>query len=427
MPHTPTYPTILFLCALLSTSGPVQAQAEPDAGIVPESIAGETIARTGLYGVTFTERSPLSAVHEVTARFRLELPNPPADYAIEDESFEVYVPESYDGSEAYGLLVWINAGPSGAPPSHYLPTLNQHKLIWVGANNSGNPRSFWHRAGLALDGLHNITKTYHIDPMRTYVSGVSGGGRSASRVGLIYADLFAGMFSLIGTDFFTRLPHPDNKEMVLKFWAPKFNPPLPQVIRRAKRDGRYVLLTGETDGNREQTQATYVFGYQRAKFDHVTYLEVPGMGHTLPPAEWFGRGIEALDAPLAEIRERRESEAAKDYERAMDRLSRSPQHGIEALQELLLDYPDTTYAAKAEAALAEAADMPEQDTTSPAADAAQSPPPDKARETLALAQNYLRAGKTELARELFNQLVEFYPDTEEAEAARALLEGMTAQ
>lgn len=407
---------------MLSAAGLVHAQAGNDT----EAVA-DTAEQTGGFTATFTERSPLSTVQAVTTRFRTELANPPADYAITDESFEVYVPESYDGSEPYGLLVWINAGPSGVPPPDYLPVLDQHKLIWVGANDSGNPRSFWHRAGLALDGLHNITKTYHVDPMRTYVSGISGGGRSASRVGPTYADLFAGAFPLIGTDFFMRLPHPDSREMVLKFWAPSFNPPSPDILRRAKRDGRYVLLTGEADGNRVQTLTTYQFGYQRAKFAYVTYLEVPGMGHTLPPAEWFEKGIAALDAPLNEVRERRESEAAKAYELAMDRLSRSPKHGIEALQDLLIDYPDTTYAPRAEAALADAAMLPKSDGTTKEPEQPRAPSPDKARETLALAQNYLRAGKTELARELFNQLVEFYPDSDEAEQARALLEEMTAQ
>lgn len=421
----PTYPVLLFCCALSCLAGFVQAQ--DDSGV--ETVAVDaTAARTGQFSATFTQRSPLSTVGGVMARFRAELPNPPADYAIAEESFEVYVPLGYDGSEPYGLLIWINAGPRGGPPADFLPILDQHKLIWVGANDSGNPRSFWHRAGLALDGLHNITQTHHIDPMRTYISGVSGGGRSASRVGLVYADRFAGAFSLIGTDFFTRLPHPESREMLMKFWAPAFNPPQPHILRRAKRDGRYVLLTGETDGNRDQILSAYLFGYQRGQFEHVTYLEVPGMGHTLPPADWFGRGIEALDAPLEAVRERRESAAADDYRRAMERLSRSRKHGIEALRQLLLDYPDTTYAPKAEASLAEAAEMPEPDeTSSPAEVSKQSPPPDKAREKLALAQNYLRAGKTELARKLFHQLVEYYPDTEEAEQARALLEGMTAQ
>jgi hypothetical protein len=413
---------MIMLCALwLPTATGVCAQADPDDadGPVP-----------GRYTTTFTERSPLSTVGAVTERFRFELDGPLADYVLEDESFEVYVPQDYDGSEPYGLIVWINAGERGAPPIHYLPVLDQHNLIWIGAKNSGNPRSFWHRAGLALDGLCNIKQSHNIDPMRIYVSGISGGGRCSSRIGPTYADQFAGAFPIIGVDFFKRLPHPDSKQntvkTLLKFWAPAFNPPSPRILRRAKRDGRYVLLTGETDGNRAQTLVTYVYGYQRAKFKNITYLEVPGMGHTLPPAEWFEKGIVALDAPLEEVRDRRETEAGRAYGKAIDTLKRSPKHGIAALQDLLRDYADTTYALKTDIALQDALANQPETPEPPTAEQDQKPPHNKAREDLAMAKNYLAAGRTDLARGLLNGLIERYPESEEAEKAGILLEDITA-
>lgn len=358
-------------------------------------------------------------------RYRYEADKPPDDYAIDQESFEVYVPDSYDGSEPYGLFVWINAGPHGGPREDYLPVLDQHKLIWIGANNSGNDRSFWHRAGLALDGRHNMMRKYRIDPMRVYVSGVSGGGRSASRVGPTYAELFAGAFPIIGVDYFTRLPHPDTRTNYLAFWGAAFNPPLPHILKRAKRDGRYVLLTGESDGNRLQTLTTFKYGYERAKFEHVTYLEVPGMGHELPPPDWFAKGIEAMDAPLDEVRDRREAEAAKAYDEALYRLQKSPRHGVKALENLLNDYNDTTYAPLAEAALRDAPDIKTEsgdDVMKDAKQSAEQPAPgDRAREDLALAKNYITADRKDLARELLNGIVEYYPDSEEANQAQSLL------
>ena len=413
-------PTILLFFLWLFTATNVCAQLTPDV----ETIEADG-PRTGGYPATFTERSPYSTVGAVTERFRAQLDNPPEDYKLGDETFWVYVPQDYDGSEPYGLIVWINAGPTGGPPKHYQPVLDQYKLIWVGADNSGNPRTFWHRAGLALDGLHNITQQYNIDPMRVYTSGISGGGRCASRIGPTYADLFAGAFAIIGVDFFKRLPHPESTEYTLSFWGAAFNPPGPRILRRAKRDGRYVLLTGETDGNRIQTLVTYQYGYQRAKFANITYLEVPEMGHTLPPSDWFAKGIDALDAPLEEVRERRETEAGRAYRKAMDTLRRSPKHGVIALQNLLRDFGDTTFAPQARTAIEEAPIHPpavsEPDTEEPAT------PINKAREQLVLAKNYLAAGRTELARTLLNTLVEHYPESEEAEKARVLLEDMAAQ
>ena len=329
------------LCVLLLiAAAPTKAQDDPALSTSDDTPA----IQTGHYSATLDQRSPLSKIDVLSARFRAELKDPPADYNLADESFELYLPASYDGTEPFGLIIWISPGPNGAPPQPFRPVLDKHNLIWIGANNSGNPRSFWHRAGLALDGLHHANQQFNIDPMRTYISGLSGGGRCSSRIGLTYADLFAGAFPIIGVDYFKRLPHPDSTARELVFWQRSFNPPSPKILRRAKRDCRYVLLTGETDGNRLQTLITYKYGFKRAKFAYVTYLQVPGMGHTLPPADWFERGIVALDAPLAEVRKRRETEAQRALDRAMDRLQRSPKHGIEALEELLQNYNDTPHA-----------------------------------------------------------------------------------
>ncbi len=430
-----------MLCALLLIAAAPGGASGDETGGAPPGVQDDAASqspntdpppRLGRYNATFDQRSSLSTVETITTRFRAELKDPPADYAFPDESFEVYIPANYDGTERFGLIVWVSPGPNGAPPQPFRTILDKHKLIWIGANNAGNPRTFWHRAGLALDALHNITQHYHIDPMRTYVSGLSGGGRCSSRIGLTYADLFAGAFPIIGVDYFKKLPHPDSTATKLVFWGAKFNPPSPRILRKAKRDGRYVLLTGETDGNRLQTLVTYQYGFKRARFSYITYLEAPGMGHTVPPPDWFEKGITALDAPLPEVRERREKEAERKLARAMDRLQRSPPHGIEALEELLRDFPDTTFATQAaeqlklaleNPAAAQTAKPKSKDTDQPKP----SPPSDRAREDMALARNYLQAGRTDLARDLFNQVIEYYPDTDEAEQAKALLEGMTAQ
>ncbi len=412
---------LMFAAPVLAQDGDVSEPPDTDTSIPP-----------GQSTVTLDERSPLSTVEAISTRFRVELKDPPADYNLADESFVLYVPQEYDGSEPYGLIVWISPNPNGWPLRRYMPTLDKHRFIWIGANNSGNPRSFWHRAGLALDGLHHVNKAFNIDPMRTYISGLSGGGRCSSRIGLTYADLFAGAYPIIGVDYFKKLPHPESTERRLLFWDRRFNPPSPDIMRRAKRDGRYVLLTGEYDGNRLQTLITYEYGFKRARFAYATYLEVPGMEHTYPPADWFEKGIIALDTPLAEVRERRETQAERALDRAMDRLQRSPPHGIEALEELLKDYNDTTHAHTAAEYLKQVKEDPNafvinKPVTETPEDKPKPTPANRAREDLALATNYLRAGRTNLASDLLNKIVEYYPDTDEAEQARALLEGMTAQ
>ena len=71
-----------------------------------------------------------------------------------------------------------------------------------------------------------------------------------------------------------------------------------KYLAMAKERGRYVLLTGDNDSNRSQTWDYYEYGY-RKKLQHVLYIQVPGMGHELPPTEWYEKAIVFLDTAKA--------------------------------------------------------------------------------------------------------------------------------
>src|SRR4051794_9575740 len=153
---------------------------------------------TGAFTLQFTDRSPLSAIKEQVGRFgwRMEQmrgPKDEADYELPKETFDVVVPDAYAPNDpGWGLLVWVSPGGRGSPPRAWLDALAKHKLIWIGAERSGNERAIWCRVGLAVDAVVNMQRRFRIDPSRVYVSGMSGGGRSASMIGLAYADVFAG-------------------------------------------------------------------------------------------------------------------------------------------------------------------------------------------------------------------------------------------
>ena len=57
------------------------------------------------------------------------------------------------------------------------------------------------------------------------------------------------------------------------------------------------MLTGSKDFNRLEMHTYYHRVYKRA-LKHVLYLEVPGMGHGIPPTDWFEKAIGYLDVPL---------------------------------------------------------------------------------------------------------------------------------
>ncbi|MDH3585300.1 MAG: hypothetical protein OER86_13940, partial [Phycisphaerae bacterium] len=216
--------------------------------------------------------------------------------------WQVHVPQSYDPSIPHGVLVFINSGDSGKVPGKWTEALARHRLIWIGADASGNKKDTLWRHSLAVHAVGLIKARYSVDEDRVYVSGNSGGGRVSSQVAIVHGDLFDGGFYHIGCNPYRSLSLEGNK------YLPGFLArPNPRLLARA-RVNRFVLLTGEKDFNRDGTKKVFQL-YQKDGFRNVTYLEVPGMAHRSPPADWFAKGIAALDQPLGK-------EAAKTHKLA---------------------------------------------------------------------------------------------------------------
>jgi hypothetical protein len=254
-------------------------------------------AKNGSFTLTFSNRSDQSTNAYVATRMGWPLAAEEAakvDYKLPEESFEVYVPADYTGEKPFGLLVFSNPHPSGRPPQNYVPLLDKYHLIYVGANKAGNDRFVRLRMGMAIDAAANMRARYKIDPDRVYVSGISGGGRVASLLGVGFADIFRGGFYIIGCDFY----HEEKSVEQNGFFKRSYNVPPARIYNLARKQSKHVFLTGDNDGNREQTQL-YYNGFKRDGFEHITYLQVPGMGHQAPNAEWFEKGLTALDEPIA--------------------------------------------------------------------------------------------------------------------------------
>lgn len=216
----------------------------------------------------------------------------------DDPAYELYVPAKYDGKEKYGLLVWISAGGNGRPPREdWLRVLDRRKLIWVGPNAVGNDVDTLWRTYMAGEAARQAKEHFTIDPNRIYVAGVSGGGRIASHVALVDADIFTGGFYFVGCDFWRDIPVTPGGDKYGKFFRGFWRKPDGNLLRKA-RQNRFVLLTGEHDFNHGNTLAVYD-GYQKDHYAHVTLLDVPGMGHGVSDAEWFEKGLKFLDEPTA--------------------------------------------------------------------------------------------------------------------------------
>jgi predicted esterase len=250
--------------------------------------------RRGTFDVSFQQQSPLSPIEKQNGRWHIRV-EPAQRYKLADEGFQVVVPETNasDSAKSWGLLVWINAGKRGDPPRQWLPVINDHHLIWIGADNSGNDRALGVRFGLALDAVFNMKQRYTIDETRVYVAGVSGGGKAASMIALLYPDVFTGAVPISGAAYFRSIPVPSDPG---KVWPAAFQAPGSLLLDRAKRGSRFALLTGSEDFNREPVHEIYTAGFQKDHFEHVEYIEVPGMGHGVPETKWLEQAVQSLDA-----------------------------------------------------------------------------------------------------------------------------------
>jgi predicted esterase len=246
--------------------------------------------------VTFTEPNPLASLEEYCRRNRQS----PAlyrregtddQYTLADESFELVVPPACSAGDPHGLLVWISPGRADLP-REWLDVCAKHKLIWISANNSGNNRHFVARIGLALDAVRNMKAKYAIDPKRIYVGGFSGGGRVSSMAILTYPDVFTGAICMMGSNFYRQLPAGEGKA-----YRATAGRPIEPLFTQAKRLP-ICLFTGERDPNQPQTKANFE-GFKRDRFQHVSYIEVPGVGHNMPGAEWFTKALDDVDAVAA--------------------------------------------------------------------------------------------------------------------------------
>lgn len=197
-------------------------------------------------------------------------------YDLAEETFEVYVPDAYVPGAGYGMLVWVSPTPYGGLDRPELQAvLDRHRLLWVGANGSGNGRFTWDRVSLALAAAAAMAELYDLDPGRVYAAGYSGGGRVASGLAMLYPDVFRGALSLFGAHYFRPVPVPDRPGA---HYPPAFREPPRARLAEILAEGRFVLLTGERDFNRMQTGA-YHRAMVAAGFAHATLIEIPEATH----------------------------------------------------------------------------------------------------------------------------------------------------
>ena len=232
-------------------------------------------------------------------KLRLSAAENPGVFDVRKEKYTLLVPAGVAENTRCGLFVWINASNAPTIPRAWDAVLAKHKLIFIGAHNSGNPRNVFDRFRLAIEAAVQLKQRYNVDPKRVYISGFSGGGRCASVLGVSYPDVFSGAMPFMGVNFHKDVTAPSGKQFRLNYI------PHRELLAIAKKESRYVLVTGTKDSNRINTQAVFTQGFKKEKFANAFYLEVPQLAHTLPGAVWLEKGIRLLegDKPLTSPRQ----------------------------------------------------------------------------------------------------------------------------
>jgi pimeloyl-ACP methyl ester carboxylesterase len=242
--------------------------------------------------VTFDQRSPLSELKIQHLRYGLEV-TPAHAYDIAKERFFVNVPAEYEPSGQWGVIVWSNAGRGGGGPKDFVEAAAKRKLIWVSPSNAGNDRGVGARIGLALDAVFNLRQRYALDEKRTFIAGVSGGGKVSQMAAMAYPDVFDGAICCVGANWYRDIAVPGKANTA---WPATFHKPPAQFFAESRDHVAFVLITGEKDLNQAPVHAIYDQGFTAEKFKHVTLWDVPGMGHQSPPLEWFEKALDEVEA-----------------------------------------------------------------------------------------------------------------------------------
>jgi poly(3-hydroxybutyrate) depolymerase len=225
--------------------------------------------RTGFFRVSMTPLELLGAGAEGVANIL------PSDEEVE---WEIVVPNNYSASTPPGLVVYVSPRERGGPPRDWNDMLQEHNLIWIGANKSGNDWPVPQRMLKAMIAPMVLAKSYAINPDRVYVAGMSGGGKTATRVATARPEVFKGGVYMAGT----------------VSWADNVPPKIDLI-----RENYHVFLIGTNDPAILESRRTYK-DYKDAGAVNSKLITIYNFGHHMPSAEYFARAIDYLDSRYAE-------------------------------------------------------------------------------------------------------------------------------
>jgi Prolyl oligopeptidase family len=133
--------------------------------------------------------------------------------------YGLYVPSDYDPSRSYPMILCLHgAGFNGDTYlGRWQPRLGGEYILACPTIQDG---AWWTRQGeeLVLAVLSEVTRNYHVDPDRVYLTGMSNGGVGTFLIGLNHSDRFAALVPMAGAlpvELFPLLDNARNTPMYL--------------------------------------------------------------------------------------------------------------------------------------------------------------------------------------------------------------------
>ena len=216
------------------------------------------------------------------------------DLVPANERFFVYVPPSYTGSEAYGLIVFTYADPSASLIARWQGVLDKRKYICVAAENAGNDQARSRRLGLAVMAAQKMMRSYRIDPARVFAAGFSGGARMSGLLGFYQSDIFRGTIQNCGADFYKPVPIVSATSQLDTAGHPYGLLEASGAEVAGARKVRFVLITGSNDFRHGNMLDIFHGGFEADGF-RAKLFDVSGMSHDICDGETLARALDFLE------------------------------------------------------------------------------------------------------------------------------------
>lgn len=205
------------------------------------------------------------------------------DYSIDPtrEQFLVYEPAGYNGTQPFGLVVYISPLNSVSQlPDGWASVLDKRRLLFIAPQAAGNETFQKRRQGLAVMGAVAAMRQYKIDPARVYAAGLSGGARTASDLGFHQSDLFKGTIQSCGSDFYRQVPARYATSKTDTGGNPYGVVPgvTESEVNQARANVKFALITGASDFRHGNILDLYYGGFAAEKF-RAKLFDYPNMGH----------------------------------------------------------------------------------------------------------------------------------------------------